>query len=49
MLGDLGVPRDADVYLCGPVSFMDGLSADLAAFGLDASRIHMETFGAGRP
>jgi ferredoxin-NADP reductase/MOSC domain-containing protein YiiM len=47
MLGDLGVPPDADVYLCGPVSFMDGLSADLAAFGLDAARIHMETFGAG--
>ena len=47
MLGELGVPRDVDVYLCGPVSFMDGLSADLAAFGLDAARIHTETFGAG--
>lgn len=44
---ELGVPRETEAYLCGPVSFMDGLGADLAAFGLDASRIHMETFGAG--
>jgi ferredoxin-NADP reductase/MOSC domain-containing protein YiiM len=47
LIAELGVPHDADVYLCGPVSFMDGLGADLAALGLDAGRIHTETFGAG--
>src|SRR5205085_3543697 len=40
LLADLGVPRDADAYLSGPLPFMDDLSAGLAALGLDASRIH---------
>ena len=39
---------DPSSPLCGPASFKDGLSADLAVYGRDASRIHMETFGAGR-
>lgn len=47
LIADLGVPRCAEAYLCGPAPFMDALSAGLAAFGLDAHRIHMETFGAG--
>ena len=42
----LGVPRDADAYLCGPTAFMDGLGAALAALGFDPLRIHTETFGA---
>jgi len=29
----LGVPRDADFYLCGPTAFMSELTADLAALG----------------
>ncbi|MGW8877603.1 MOSC domain-containing protein [Streptomyces mirabilis] len=43
----LGLPTDADVYLCGPVAFMDSLTAALVDCGLDASRIHTEIFGAG--
>jgi len=44
----LGVPRDADFYLCGPSSFLDDLRAGLAAWGVGADRIHFELF-AGRP
>jgi ferredoxin-NADP reductase/MOSC domain-containing protein YiiM len=42
----LGLPHDADAYLCGPASFMDELSAALATSGLDRARIHTELFGA---
>ena len=42
----LGVPRDADVYLCGPVSFMDDVSAGLVELGFERTQIHTETFGA---
>ncbi|MDX3759614.1 MOSC domain-containing protein [Streptomyces mirabilis] len=43
----LGLPTDADAYLCGPVAFMDSLTAALVDYGLDPSRIHTEIFGAG--
>ncbi len=46
-LQELGVPRDADFYLCGPPAFMTDLTASLAAWGVAANRIHSETFGAG--
>jgi ferredoxin-NADP reductase/MOSC domain-containing protein YiiM len=46
MLTALGLPRDADAFLCGPASFMDEISVALADYGLDARRIRMETFGA---
>ncbi|WP_031520331.1 MOSC and FAD-binding oxidoreductase domain-containing protein [Streptomyces sp. NRRL F-5123] len=42
----LGLPADADAYLCGPAGFMDAVTAALAASGLQASRVHTETFGA---
>ena len=45
LLAELGPPRDAEAYLCGPVPFMDEISAGLAAMGIDASRIHTEPFG----
>jgi ferredoxin-NADP reductase/MOSC domain-containing protein YiiM len=47
LLGRIGVPRDADAYLCGPTAFMQELTAALVAFGLDRSRIRTEIFGAG--
>jgi ferredoxin-NADP reductase/MOSC domain-containing protein YiiM len=46
LLGALGVPRNADAYLCGPTSFIDDLSAALVDLGLDRGHIHVETFGA---
>ena len=45
LLFELAPPRDAEAYLCGPVPFMDDISAGLAAMGIDASRIHTEPFG----
>ena len=45
LLAGLGLPQDADAYLCGPAAFMDEISAGLAALGLDAARIHTEPFG----
>jgi ferredoxin-NADP reductase/MOSC domain-containing protein YiiM len=42
----LGLPRDADAYLCGPAAFMDELGAGLVAYGLDPARVHTEIFGA---
>ena len=46
-LEELGVPRNADFYLCGPATFMTDLPAGLARWGVTADRIHTETFGAG--
>ena len=46
VLGGLGLPVDADVYLCGPELFMAEISGALAASGVAPSRIHTEHFGA---
>jgi len=45
LLQELGLPRDADFYLCGPTAFMSDLTADLAAWGVAAHSIHTEIFG----
>ena len=47
VLDELGVPRDADFYLCGPSAFLQDLSAGLAAWGVAGERVHMEIFGPG--
>ena len=44
----LGVPAEADCYLCGPAGFMDDLSAALADRGVPAGRIRTEVFGPGQ-
>ena len=44
----LGVPRDADFYLCGPVAFLRDLTAALLAWGVEPKRIHREVFGPER-
>jgi hypothetical protein len=36
---------DAEYFLCGPVAFMAGLSADLEARGVAPEQIHSESFG----
>jgi ferredoxin-NADP reductase len=46
VLQRLGVPRDAEFYLCGPAAFMTDLTAGLAAWGVAAHDIHTEIFGA---
>ncbi|MFI9604562.1 MOSC domain-containing protein [Streptomyces sp. NPDC052043] len=42
----LGIPTDADAYLCGPTAFMNDVGAYLRAHGLRAERIHTEQFSA---
>lgn len=41
----LGVPPNADFYLCGPPSFMQQLTAALTTWGVTAERLHIEVFG----
>jgi ferredoxin-NADP reductase/MOSC domain-containing protein YiiM/ferredoxin len=45
LLADLNPPPDAQAYLCGPPSFMDDISAGLAALGIGGAQIHTELFG----
>jgi ferredoxin-NADP reductase/MOSC domain-containing protein YiiM len=45
LLDRLGVPRDADFYLCGPAAFLSSFAADLKTWGVAAGRIHQEVFG----
>ena len=47
VLQELGAPREADFYLCGPTAFMSGLITNLASWGVPAERLHSENFGAG--
>ena len=48
ILEKIGVPRDADFYLCGPTAFMQDLSAGLVAWGVSGDHVHMEIFGPGK-
>ncbi|MER6221114.1 MOSC and FAD-binding oxidoreductase domain-containing protein [Streptomyces sp900105755] len=43
----LGLPSDADAYVCGPAAFMDGMTDALVKAGLQPSRVHTENFGGG--
>jgi ferredoxin-NADP reductase/MOSC domain-containing protein YiiM len=45
VLQEVGVPREADVYLCGPPRFMTDMREALAALGVAPGRIHFELFG----
>jgi ferredoxin-NADP reductase len=45
VLAGLGLPRDADAYICGPAAFMAGVSAALTGLGIDRARVHTEIFG----
>jgi len=46
VLAGLGLPRDADAYICGPAAFMAEISAALVDLGIDGARVHTEIFGA---
>jgi ferredoxin-NADP reductase len=41
---EAGVPRDADVYLCGPNRFMADMKEALASLGIAPERVHLEIF-----
>jgi ferredoxin-NADP reductase/MOSC domain-containing protein YiiM/ferredoxin len=40
----VGIPREADVYLCGPTRFMADMKETLAALGVTPERTHVELF-----
>lgn len=42
---DLGLPRDATAYVCGPEKFMSDVGDALARLGIDRTRVHTELFG----
>ena len=44
VLNEVGVPREADVYLCGPTRFMADMKEALATLGVAPERIHVEPF-----
>ena len=44
---EIGVPREADVYLCGPTRFMADMKETLATLGVAPERIHVENFNGG--
>ena len=44
---DVGVPADADFYVCGPEGLMHEISASLVARGVAPDRISTEVFGPG--
>ncbi|SAL31307.1 oxidoreductase FAD/NAD(P)-binding protein [Caballeronia terrestris] len=47
VLNEIGIPRDADVYLCGPVRFMADMKTALANLGFAPQSVHAETFNGG--
>jgi ferredoxin len=49
ILTGIGVPTDADVYLCGPNRFMADMKEALEAIGTAAQRIHTEIFNGSEP
>ncbi len=44
VFAEVGVPPEAEVYLCGPTGFMAEMKAALAALGVAPERIHVELF-----
>lgn len=41
---EVGIPREADVYICGPARFMTEIKEALAGVGVAPGRIHVELF-----
>jgi ferredoxin-NADP reductase/MOSC domain-containing protein YiiM len=44
---ELGISREADIYLCGPNGFMADMKAALAALGVAPQQVHLEIFNGG--
>ena len=44
VFGAVGVPRDADVYICGPTRFMRDMKETLGTLGVAPERMHIELF-----
>ena len=46
---EVGLPREADVYLCGPTRFMADMKEALAAMDVAPERIRVEMFNGSEP
>jgi ferredoxin-NADP reductase len=46
-LEQVGIPEEADIYLCGPSRFMADMREALAALHVAPERIHLEIFNGG--
>jgi len=44
----LGIPHDADFYICGPPAFMQKLIAGISDWGVPPNRVYTEIFGPGK-
>jgi ferredoxin-NADP reductase/MOSC domain-containing protein YiiM len=44
VLDGLGIPREADAYICGPARFMTDMKEALASVGVAPERTHLELF-----
>ncbi len=49
VLQQLGVPPDADFYLCGPPRYLADIETSLNAWGIEKSRVRTEVFGPAAP
>jgi ferredoxin-NADP reductase/MOSC domain-containing protein YiiM/ferredoxin len=49
IFAQVGVPREADVYVCGPPPFMGAMKETLATMGVASERIHVELFNGSDP
>jgi ferredoxin-NADP reductase/MOSC domain-containing protein YiiM len=47
VLGEVGISKEADAYICGPNHFMADMKEALAALGVAPARIHVEIFNGG--
>jgi ferredoxin-NADP reductase/MOSC domain-containing protein YiiM len=45
----VSIPREADVYLCGPTRFMADMKEALSAFDVAPERVHVELFNGSEP
>jgi len=45
----VGVPPEADVYICGPTRFMADMKVALGSMGVARERIHVEIFNGNEP
>jgi ferredoxin-NADP reductase/MOSC domain-containing protein YiiM/ferredoxin len=43
----IGLPREADVYICGPNRFMEEMRQSLVHFGISPTQIRLEIFNGG--
>ena len=41
---EIGVPKAADFYLCGPAEFLADLRSGLGSMGIPAEQLHVELF-----